>query len=268
MEASSYLIYQKKDSLIEKWDPRIKIVCSILLTVSLLISHSIIIKSLMVLLLVVLWGMAKLSWKIFLITVFSLTIFFLSTMIYNVFLTKSMGPSIQVLSLVLPISGLQSGFLMCEQILGVILALSLLVRTTSPIQLSEAVEQILTPLKKLKMPIHELTLMFSISIRYLPLLMEEFENIKRSQMSRGGDLYERGLLSKVKGLFPIIMPLFISSIFRAKDLAIAMESRCYHGDENRTPIHIYQVRITDYCVLLVTIIILFLTLYSRLYLKE
>ncbi|MFX3617915.1 MAG: energy-coupling factor transporter transmembrane protein EcfT [Sporolactobacillus sp.] len=265
MEASSYLIYQKKDSLIEKWDPRVKIVISMLLFASFLISHSMIIKSLMVILLIVLWGVAKLSWKTFCLTVLSLLIFFISTMIYHIFLIENLGPTFRIMGILIPARGLQSGFLMCEQIVGIILVLSLLVRTTSPLQLSEAIEQLLAPLKKFKIPVHELSLMFSIAIRYLPLLMEEFENIKRSQMSRGGNIYEHGLFSKIKGLFPIIMPLFILSIYRARDLAVAMESRCYHGGEGRTPIRVYELQSTDYSILFITIAFLLLTIFSRLF---
>ncbi len=91
-------------------------------------------------------------------------------------------------------------------------------------------------------------MMFSIALRFLPILVEEFDKIRKAQLARGGGFHRKGLTSRFGGVLPMLMPLFVMSILRAKDLAVAMESRCYQGEEGRTPIRIYQFKLSDYAV--------------------
>ncbi|MEK8131023.1 energy-coupling factor transporter transmembrane component T [Paenibacillus filicis] len=254
---ASYLIYQKKNSLLERWDPRMKIVAALLYTLALLLTQHLGLKSFLVVLLFGLWGVAKLSWRILAITVLSLVLFFVFTMIYQATLLTAPGETlIQWGFMEFSYEGAIRGVKMCEQILGIVLVLSLVVRTTSPVVLAEGLELLLGGLKKWKVPVHEAVMMFSIALRFLPLLLEEFDKIRKAQTARGGGFHRKGVLSRFGGVLPMLLPLFVLSILRAKDLATAMESRCYTGDEGRTPIRIYRLQLRDYLVLASTVLLL------------
>ncbi|REK74464.1 energy-coupling factor transporter transmembrane component T family protein [Paenibacillus paeoniae] len=249
MAGASFLLYQKRDSLLERWDPRMKIVAVLLFGAALLLTHSLGLKTVQLLLLIVLWGMAKLSWRVLVFTLLSLSLFFASTMIYQSVLTAVPGESMITWGwLSFSSQGVIRGIMMCEQIAGIVLLLALLVRTTSPIILAEGLEMLLKPLKKWRLPVHEAVMMFSIALRFLPILIEEFDKIRKAQLARGGGFHRKGVSTRFRGVLPMLMPLFVMSIIRAKDLAVAMESRCYQGDEGRTPIRVYRLRVSDYAV--------------------
>lgn len=259
MAAASYLIYQKKNSWLEQWDPRMKIMAAVLFAIGLLASHNLGMKSFMILLLIVLWGIAKLSWRVLAVTTLSLLLFFASTMVYQAMLLSVPGERmIQWGPLQFSYEGAIKGILMCEQILGIVIVLSLVVRTTSPIILAEGLELLLSGLKKWKVPVHEAVMMFSIALRFLPLLLEEFDKIRKAQTARGGGFHRKGVLSRFRGVLPMLVPLFVLAIVRAKDLATAMESRCYTGDEGRTPIRLYRFTFQDYAVLASSVLLLVL----------
>ncbi|MFC3749672.1 energy-coupling factor transporter transmembrane component T family protein [Paenibacillus sp. GCM10012306] len=249
MSGKSFLLYQKRNSWLERWDPRMKILAVLLFGAALLLTHSPELKTAQLIILIILWGVAKLSWRVLAFTLLSLSLFFVSTMIYQALLVTNVGDAMITWGpLHFSKPGAIKGIMMCEQIAGIVLLLSLLVRTTSPILLAEGLEILLKPLKKWRLPVHEAVMMFSIALRFLPILMEEFDKIRKAQLARGGGFHRKGLTSRFSGVLPMLMPLFVMSILRAKDLAVAMESRCYQGDEGRTPIRIYRFRLSDYAV--------------------
>ena len=125
----------------------------------------------------------------------------------------------------------------------------LLTYTTSPILLTDALEDLLGPLKKLHMPIHELAMMMSIALRFIPTLIEETDKIMAAQKARGADFDSGNLLEKAKALIPLLVPLFISAFRRADELAVAMECRCYHGGEGRTRLRQLKYVGRDYAAL-------------------
>ena len=106
--------------------------------------------------------------------------------------------------------------------------------TTTPNQLTDGMEKLLSPLKRIRVPVHEIAMMMSIALRFIPILTEELDKIMKAQMARGAEYDQGNLLNKMKSLVPILVPLFLSSVRRANDLAMAMESRCYRGGEGRT----------------------------------
>lgn len=130
--------------------------------------------------------------------------------------------------------GLIKGFLISLRLVLLIGVSSLLMLTTSPLMLTDALESLFRPLKRFGFPAHELAMMMTIALRFIPTLMEETDKIIKAQKSRGSDIGEGNLLAKVKSMIPILVPLFISAFRRADDLAMAMEARCYHGGEGRT----------------------------------
>ncbi len=130
--------------------------------------------------------------------------------------------------------GIRMALFMSIRILALIAGSSLLTYTTSPIALTDAIERLLGPLKHLHFPVHELAMMMTIALRFIPTLLEETNKIMSAQKARGADMESGGLIQRAKALIPILVPLFISAIRRAEELALAMECRCYHGGEGRT----------------------------------
>lgn len=130
--------------------------------------------------------------------------------------------------------GVMLALLMVVRIICLIAGTSLLTYTTSPISLTDAIERLLDPLKKVGVPVHELAMMMTIALRFIPTLIEETDKIMSAQKARGADMESGGLIDRAKALIPILIPLFVSSFRRADELALAMECRCYHGGEGRT----------------------------------
>ena len=138
---------------------------------------------------------------------------------------------------------------MALRISMLIMGTFLLTYTTSPIALTDGLESLLGPLKKVKVPVHELSMMMSIALRFIPTLIEETDKIMSAQKARGADFESGSLLDRAKALVPILVPLFISAFRRADELAIAMECRCYHGGEGRTKLHVLRYQTRDYLVM-------------------
>lgn len=152
--------------------------------------------------------------------------------------------------------GIQTSVFMVIRIIFLIAGTSLLTYTTSPIQLTDAIERLLSPLKKLHVPVHELAMMMTIALRFIPTLIEETDKIMAAQKARGADLESGSLMQRAKALIPILIPLFVSAFRRAEELATAMECRCYRGGEGRTRLRQMQSGARDYIALGVTCVFL------------
>ncbi len=133
---------------------------------------------------------------------------------------------------------------------------ALLTYTTSPIVLTDAIESLLSPLKKLNMPVHELAMMMTIALRFIPTLIEETDKIMSAQKARGADLESGNIIQRAHALVPILIPLFVSAFRRAEELALAMECRCYHGGEGRTRLRVLKSGMRDYIALGLMILML------------
>ena len=145
--------------------------------------------------------------------------------------------------------GLRSAIFMVLRIVMLIMGTFLLTYTTSPIRLTDGLEDLLGPLKKLGVPVHELAMMMSIALRFIPTLIEETDKIMSAQRARGADFESGNLLQRAKALIPLLVPLFVSAFRRADELATAMECRCYHGGEGRTKLHVLRYETRDYLTL-------------------
>ena len=146
--------------------------------------------------------------------------------------------------------GIRNAIFMVWRIMMLISCTFLLTYTTSPILLTDGLESLLNPLKKIRVPVHELAMMMSIALRFIPLLIEETDKIMSAQRSRGADFETGSLMDKAKALIPLLVPLFISAFRRADELATAMECRCYHGGEGRTRLRELRYRPSDrFCIL-------------------
>ena len=146
--------------------------------------------------------------------------------------------------------GIFTAFFMVLRITMLIMGTFLLTYTTSPIALTDGLETLLGPLKKIRVPVHELAMIMSIALRFIPTLIEETDKIMSAQKARGADFESGNILQRAKALVPILVPLFVSAFRRADELAVAMECRCYHGGEGRTKLHVLHYQTRDYLTLL------------------
>jgi len=142
--------------------------------------------------------------------------------------------------------GLGKGIFISLRLVLLILLSSLLTFTTSPLKLTDALERLLSPLKRVGVPAHELAMMMTIALRFIPTLIEETDKIMKAQQSRGSDFTTGNLMQRAKQIVPVLVPLFISAFRRADELAMAMEARCYHGGEGRTQMKVLRVSSIDY----------------------
>ena len=236
-------------SAIHKMDPRIKILLSILYIVMLFVADN-----MWGLLLGVLFGFAaylisriplSMIWKS-MKPVVPIVIF---TAVLNLFLSTG-DPLWQWKFLKITKEGIETAVFMSVRILCLIAGTSLLTYTTSPIALTDGIERLLSPLKKIKLPVHELAMMMTIALRFIPTLIEETDKIMSAQKARGADFESGNIFQRARALVPILVPLFISAFRRADELATAMECRCYHGGQGRTALHVLRYRAADIWVLL------------------
>ena len=155
------------------------------------------------------------------------------TVIFNLFLTEG-RPLVHFWKLTITYEGVDFASKMAVRLIFLIIGSSLMTLTTTPNQLTDALEDVLGPLKKIHVPVHEISMMMSIALRFIPILMEETDKIMKAQMARGADFESKNLMKKIQSLVPLLVPLFISAFRRANDLAMAMEARCYRGGDGRT----------------------------------
>ena len=161
------------------------------------------------------------------------------------------------------LEGIKTAAVMISRILLLVASTSLLTYTTSPMSLTDALENLLSPLKKMKVPVHEFAMMMSIALRFIPTLIEETDKIMCAQKARGADFENGSIIDRAKALVPILVPLFISAFRRADELATAMECRCYHGDEGRTKMKLLRYKRNDFCAFGVGILLIAVTCVLR-----
>lgn len=159
--------------------------------------------------------------------------------------------------------GVRLAIFMCVRLVLLVMTTSVLTLTTTPIVLTDAVENLLSPFKRIGVPAHELAMMMTIALRFIPLLADETEKIMAAQKARGAAFDEGGLMDRARALLPILVPLFLSAINRASELAMAMEARCYHGGEGRTRLHELHYENRDRVAGILVVLILALAVASR-----
>lgn len=246
--------YFPGDSVIHKLDPRFKIIITLLFIMMLFTGDSIwclAIGAVFTLFSIVL---SKIPFKLFGKSVKPLLPFLLITALLNVFFVSTGDILWQWKFLKLTSDGINISVFMIIRIVLLIAGSSLLTYTTSPITLTDAIERLLSPLKKLKFPVHELSMMMSIALRFIPTLIEETDKIMSAQKARGAQLDSGSLVTRVKNLISIMIPLFISAFRRADELATAMECRCYNGGGGRTRLRQLKSSQRDYIAIAVTIL--------------
>ena len=229
------------NSIIHRCDPRLKIVATIAYIVVLFLASNPLGMVLSLVLLGLLYRAAKIPLKLILKSlkpIFPIVIF---TAVLNLFFITGEGDPLVHLGFVrIYAEGVRYAVLMAVRIVALIAGTSLLTYTTSPIVLTDAIEALLKPFARLHLPVHELAMMMTIALRFIPLLIEETEKIMNAQKARGAMLDNGKFMERIKALVPVLIPLFISAFRRADELAMAMECRCYHGGEGRTRLKVLR----------------------------
>ena len=234
--------YFPGDTALHRLDPRTKLLAVIVYIVALFLAKWYVSYALVLAFLVFAVAVSRVRPKVLLKSLRPILIIIILTGVLNLFYSK--GDHVLVSFWIIRITreGLENAFFMILRIVMLILGTFLLTYTTSPIALTDGLEQLLRPLAKLRVPVHELSMMMCIALRFIPTLMEETDKIISAQKARGADFETGNLVRRAKALIPILVPLFISSFRRADELATAMECRCYHGGEGRTKLK--QLRYT------------------------
>ena len=234
------------DSLIHRLDPRTKLIALIFYIITLFTAGSWLSYGLVLLFLVTCIGISQVPLKAFVRGMKPLLLILVFTGLLNLFLTPGETVLLQWWKIVITLEGVTRAIFMMARILLLISGTFLLTYTTSPISLTDGLESLLGPLKKLRLPVHELSMMMCIALRFIPTLIEETDKIMSAQKARGADFESGSLMKRVKALVPILVPLFISAFRRADELATAMECRCYHGGEGRTKMKLLRYKRRDY----------------------
>ena len=233
-------------SLIHQLDPRTKIAITFGFIISLFLSTSLIYYAISAVALATLIKLTKVPFRFMVKGLKSIMILILFTVILNVFLTQGEKVLFELGFIRVTLEGLLSAAAMATRLIMLIIGSSILTLTTSPIDLTDAIERLLKPLERIRVPAHEIAMMMTIALRFIPILLEETDKIMKAQMARGADFESGGLVQKAKSLVPLLVPLFISAFRRADDLALAMEARCYRGGQGRTKMKKLQYKRSDY----------------------
>ena len=220
-------------SVIHKLDPRTKIIISVLFIITVFLANNPITLAFLLLVTFIMIMMSRISAKVIFKSIRPLVFILAFTAILNLFLTKGQGEPIWIIK-IYEEGIVRAVFMFVRVIIFILSSTVLLTYTTSPISLTDGIESLLSPLKKIKVPVHSFAMMMSIALRFIPILVEETEKIMNAQKSRGADFSSGGLIKRAKALIPILIPLLASAFNRADELATAMECRCYRGDKNRT----------------------------------
>lgn len=251
--------YIAGDSFIHKMDPRGKIFAIFIFMAALFMAKDAMSYGIIFVFSVFIILLSKISIKHYLKGLKPLIIIIALTSTMHFFLT----PGEEIWSwgfLVLTKEGLLQGFFMGLRLALLIIITSVLTLTTTPISLTDGIEKLLNPFKKIGLPAHELAMMMTIALRFIPTLIEETEKIMNAQKARGADFESGNLVNRAKALIPILVPLFISSFRRADDLAVAMEARCYRGGEGRTRLRELAYTPRDFIAIIVLLFLLIMVI--------
>ena len=226
--------YVPGDSAVHKLDARTKILSAFAFIILVFFINTYIGYAWMAVGLVIVVAVSGIPAKYIVKGIKPLWLIILITVIINLFFSKEGDPLVSVAGVTITDAGLRLAVFMAARLILLITGTSLLTLTTSPISLTDGLESLMSPLKAIKFPAHELAMMMTIALRFIPTLLEETERIMKAQKARGADFESGRLMKRAKALVPLLVPLFVGAFRRADELALAMEARCYRGGEGRT----------------------------------
>lgn len=255
MKGISFGQYYPAQSLMHRLDPRAKVIMAILYIVCTFICKNVVAFAALGISAILLVLISKIPFRTIIKSIRPLIFIIAFTSLINVFMTKGehrLTPDSWAIAIYE--EGLWNALFMISRIVILIVGTGIfLTYTTTPIALTDALESLLSPLKKFHVPVHDFAMMMTIALRFIPTLSDETEKIMNAQKARGADFNSGSLIKRAKALIPILIPLFVSAINRAFELASAMECRCYHGGEGRTRLKVLRYRAIDFVVILLTV---------------
>ncbi len=242
--------YYPGSSVIHRTDPRMKLILAFVYIISSFLCRNIFSFGLLLLSAIGLILLSRIPMSLIMRSVRPLMFILAFTVIINVFLTGGETLVFEWKFIHIYLEGIMNAVFMIIRIFVLIIGASLfLTYTTTPIALTDAIEQLFAPLKKIKVPVHEFAMMMTIALRFIPTLIDETDKIMSAQKARGADFTSGSLVKRAKALVPILIPLFVSAFRRADELATAMECRCYHGGEGRTRMSVLRYKASDFVLL-------------------
>ncbi len=225
--------YYQADSLIHRLDPRTKLIATFVFLISLFLFRNLAGFLAATIFLISMIKLSHVPFRFMVRGMKSIVVIMMITVIFNMFLTPG-EPLVSFWRFTITDEGLKNAIYTAIRLIYLIIGASLMTLTTTPNQLTDALENLMNPLKAIRLPVHEVAMMMSIALRFIPILLDETDKIMRAQTARGADFEHGSLIQRAKSLVPILVPLFVSAFRRANDLAMAMEARCYSGGEGRT----------------------------------
>ena len=238
--------YFPGNSVIHRLDPRTKLIMLVVYIVALFVAQGWIGYAVMLAFLAICIAISSIPLKSIVRGMKPMVVILAFTAVLNLFMTQGETVLVSFWIFTITLEGVIRAIQMMARILMLITGTFLLTYTTSPIALTDGLESLLSPLKKLKLPVHELSMMMCIALRFIPTLIEETDKIMSAQKARGADFETGKLMERVRALVPILIPLFVSAFRRADELATAMECRCYHGGEGRTKMKLLRYSRLDF----------------------
>ena len=258
--------YYPVDSAVHRLDPRMKLILTILFIVAVFMAHSFAGYLLLLGFLYFACRVSKVPFRFMLKGLRPLRMIIILTFLLNLFFTPGEDLWVSVWVIRIYREGFFQALFYSLRLAFLVAGTSLLTLTTSPIALSDGIEKLLSPLRKIHFPAHELAMMMTIALRFIPTLLEETDKIMKAQMARGADFESGNLLARAKAMVPLLVPLFVSAFRRAGDLAMAMESRCYHGGEGRTRLRVLKITKNDWIACGVMAVLLALIILEGIFL--
>ena len=257
--------YYPADSVLHKMDPRAKLVGTLVFIISVFVFHTFPGYAVATVFLAAMIILSKVPLKFMFKGLKAIVMLLMITVVFNIFLTP--GKVLWQWGILhVTEEGLKLAGRMAIRLTYLVIGSSLMTLTTTPNQLTDGLERLLRPLNKLHVPIHEIAMMMSIALRFIPILLEETDKIMKAQIARGADFENGNIIQRAKNMVPLLVPLFISAFRRATDLAMAMEARCYRGGEGRTKMKPLQYSQKDYEAYMVFALYFVLIIASRVYL--
>ena len=226
--------YYPAKSVLHRLDPRVKLVSTLLYLISLFLFKSIPGYIVATVFLVAVIRLSKVPFSYIVKGLKPIVMLLMITVLFNLFMTRDGEVLFHAWIFTITEGGLRTAVYMAIRLIYLIIGSSLMTFTTTPNELTDGIEKLLHPLNKIRVPVHEVAMMMSIALRFIPILLEETDKIMKAQIARGADLESGNIIQRAKNMIPILVPLFVSAFRRANDLAMAMEARCYRGGEGRT----------------------------------
>lgn len=245
--------YYPAKSVLHRLDPRVKLVSTLLYLISLFLFKSIPGYIVATVFLVAVIRLSKVPFSYIVKGLKPIVMLLMITVLFNLFLTRDGEVLFHAWIFTITEGGLRTAVYMAILLIYLIIGSSLMTFTTTPNELTDGIEKLLHPLNKIRVPVHEVAMMMSIALRFIPILLEETDKIMKAQIARGADLESGNIIQRAKNMIPILVPLFVSAFRRANDLAMAMEARCYRGGEGRTKMKPLKYQSRDHMAYIVVV---------------